>query len=86
MRNCMKLEVMLGEWTVFGGSHQRGSSLRYDPSSGCLILLWRGMRRGAICSHGRVFGRLKFWLELVSLCGRLLLEGFSRWIIFGREV
>jgi hypothetical protein len=77
---------MLGEWTIFGGSHQRGSSLRYDPSSGCLILLRRGTRRGAICSHGRVFGRLKFRSKLVSLRRRLPLDGFSRWIIFGREV
>jgi hypothetical protein len=60
---------MPGGWTVFGGSHQRGSSLRYDPSLGCLILLRRGMRRGPIRSPGRVFRRLKFWSELVSLRG-----------------
>ena len=41
---------MLGGWTVFGGSYQRGSSLRYDPSSGCLILLRRGTSKEAIRS------------------------------------
>jgi hypothetical protein len=77
---------MLGGWTVFGGSHQRGSSLRYDPSSGCLLLLRRGMMWGFLDSPGRVFGRLKFRSELVSLRGWLPLVGFSRWIIFEREV
>jgi hypothetical protein len=42
--------------------------------------------RGVVCSHGRVFERLKFRSKLASLHGQLPLVGFSQWIIFGREV
>ena len=55
-------------------------------SSVCFLFLRRDTRWGAILSHGRVYGRLKSHSELVSLCGKLPLEGFSRWIIFRREV
>jgi hypothetical protein len=73
-------------WIGFVGFLPRGSFLRFALSSVCFPFLRIGMRRGVLLSCGRAFGRLKSRSELTSLCGRLLLERFSLWIIFAREV
>jgi hypothetical protein len=72
-------------WIGFVGFLPRGRFLRYDLSSVCFPPLRIGTRWGVLLSRGRAFGRLKCHSELASLCGRLLLERFSLWIIFARE-